>query len=278
LLGGMANSKRAAQALRQATAFIMREVDEIANIQRGLLPSPLPAIPGVEVAAIHQTFDRAGGDYYDVFPVYPPGHETGGEYNGPWAFLIADASGHGASAAVVIAMLSTLVHSRLRGVERPGELLEFVNKHLVTKPINGSFVTAFLLFYYPSARFARYASAGHNPPYIRHRDGTVRPLDAVGGVPLGIDRHARYADSELHLEVEDRILLYTDGITEARAPSGQLFGEERLEDAIRVSEPPAESLIELVLAAVRQHQSGQRPSDDQTMLALRITESATLST
>lgn len=271
LLGGMANSKRAAQELRQATALIMREVDEIANIQRGLLPSPLPIIPGVELAAVHQTFDRAGGDYYDVFPVYPPSHETGSEYSEPWAFLIADASGHGASAAVVIAMLSTLVHSRLRGVERPGELLEFVNNHLVTKPINGSFVTAFLVFYYPTARFARYASAGHNPPYVQHRDGSIRLLNAVGEVPLGIDRHAQYADAELHLQVGDRLLLYTDGITEARAPSGRLFGEERLEDAIRASDISAEALIDQVLLAVRQHQAGQRPSDDQTMLALRIT-------
>lgn len=269
LLGGMSNSKRATKELREATAFIHHEVDEIASIQRGLLPAPLPAIPGLELAAIHESFDRAGGDYYDIFPIGTIDGSKDDPHDGWWGVLIADASGHGPSAAVVVTMLSTLVYTRAHRDHGPGEMLEYLNRHIATKPIHSSFVTAFLMYYCPESRIARYACAGHNPPLLRS-NGEARWLDAVGSFPLGIDRGAWYEEAEVQLQPGDSLLLYTDGITEAKALSGEFFGEERLEHAILNGHNSAPDLIDTIRAHVRSHLLGQRPTDDQTMVALRV--------
>ena len=269
LLGGMSNSKRATQELIQATAQIHHEVDEIASIQRGLLPKPLPAIPGLEIAAVHESFDRAGGDHYDVFPVHINASAPRGEHAGPWGILIADASGHGPSAAVVVAMLSTLVYTYDRAAQGPGEMLEYLNKHIATKPIHSSFVTAFLMYYFPETRTLRYACAGHNPPLLRS-GGEARWLDAVGSLPLGIDYGAWYEEADVQLQPGDALLLYTDGITEAKALSGEFFGEDRLQHAIFNGHATANELVDNVRGQVRHHLLGQRPTDDQTMVALRV--------
>ncbi|MDZ4857839.1 MAG: PP2C family protein-serine/threonine phosphatase [Candidatus Hydrogenedentes bacterium] len=269
LLGGMTNSKRAAKELFEATAQIHHEVDEIASIQRGLLPSPLPAVPGVQLCAVHDSFDRAGGDYYDVFPVgLPEGADTA-DHAGPWGIMIADASGHGPSAAVVVAMLSTLLHARSRATQHPGELLGYLNRHLANKPIHGSFVTAFLMFYDPREREMQYACAGHNPPLL-NSGGTVQHLDAVGSFPLGIDRNARYENAKVQLKSGDTMLLYTDGITELRSSDGDFFGEERLERAMLHAAPGADTVIEAVRESMRNYQMGLRPADDQTMLTMHV--------
>ncbi len=269
LLGGMSNSKRATKELLEATAYIHHEVDEIASIQRGLLPAPLPPVPGLELAAIHESFDRAGGDYYDVFPIGPTDDSNPDEHAGQWGILIADASGHGPSAAVVVTMLSTLIYTRAHKEHGPGEMLEYLNRHIATKPIHSSFVTAFLLYYDPETRTMRYACAGHNPPLLRS-NGEAKWLDAVGSFPLGIDRGAWYEEAELQLQPDDALLLYTDGITEAKALSGEFFGEDRLQQAILNGHTSAPGLIETIRDRVRLHLLGQRPTDDQTMVALRV--------
>lgn len=269
LLGGMTNSKRAAKELLEATAYIHHEVDEIASIQRGLLPSPLPSVPGVQLAASHASFDRAGGDYYDIFPVGDsPAEEP---HNGRWGFIIADASGHGPSAAVVVAMLSTLLHSGPIRFERPGQLLEYLNRNLAVKPINNSFITAFAVLYDPDSRVAQYACAGHNPPFWRS-NGEVQTLDNVGSFPLAIERNTRFDDAEIKMAPGDTLLLYTDGITEAKNAHGDFFGENRLEQAVRDAAPGAKALIELVHERLRHHQLGHRPADDQTMLVVHVLE------
>ncbi|HRK35050.1 MAG TPA: PP2C family protein-serine/threonine phosphatase [Candidatus Hydrogenedentes bacterium] len=268
LLGGMTNSKRAAKELLEATAYIHHEVDEIASIQRGLLPSPLPEVPGLQFAASHDSFDRAGGDYYDVFPVGLPDGADPASHQGVWGILIADASGHGPSAAVVVAMLSTLLHTRSVNVTTPGELLAYLNRHLASKPIHGSFVTAFMMFYDPSNRRAQYACAGHNPPMLKQK-GEVSQLDAVGSFPLGIDPNSRYENAELQLESGDTVLLYTDGITELRTGLGDFFGEERLERILRESPPNPAAIIDSVKENLRIH-LGLRPADDQTMMVAQV--------
>lgn len=269
LLGGMSNSKRANKELLEATAYIHHEVDEIASIQRGLLPAPLPAVPGLELAAIHESFDRAGGDYYDIFPIRLEQGRDANEHGGEWGILIADASGHGPSAAVVVAMLSTLVHTRAHSAGSPGELLEFLNRHIATKPIHSSFVTAFLAFYHPESRVLRYACAGHNPPLVRTERG-MQWLNAVGSFPLGIDRGAWYEEADVRLKSGDVALFYTDGITEAKAHSGEFFGEDRLQAILSNGHTAAPALINTVRENLRVHLLGQRPADDQTMVALRV--------
>lgn len=269
LLGGMSNSKRAAKELLEATAYIHHEVDEIASIQRGLLASPLPRIASLQLAASHDSFDRAGGDYYDIFPVGVKSGAKLAEHDGEWGLIIADASGHGPSAAVVIAMASTLLHARINAFDNPGAMLEYINRHMASKPIHGSFVTAFLMYYDPRTRRARYACAGHNPPMVR-KNGAVQYLDGVGSFPLAIDSGARYHNADFQFDTGDTALLYTDGIIESRALSGDLFGEERLEKVLHECTTNAQCIIDLVKERLRLHQFGQRPNDDQTMLAMHV--------
>jgi sigma-B regulation protein RsbU (phosphoserine phosphatase) len=262
LLGNLTNTKRISKELREANAWIEREIDEIAGIQRGLLPQGPPCAPGIDAAAYYATFDRAGGDYYDIIRTGPN--------NGASVFIVADASGHGPSAAVVVAIASTLLHARPEHLGGPAELLTYLNRHLVRRRINQSFVTALVCMVDDERKRLTMSSAGH-PMAVLCRDGSARELPQAGGIPLGISLKADYVEAEYELREGDTLLMYTDGVTEARAPSGQQFGEERLLSALACSGSPGEC-IENILKVLREHEAGRRPTDDQTMLVLKMTQ------
>src|SRR5205814_10421494 len=116
-----------------ANAHILREIDHIAAIQRSMLPEPLPQIPGVVLDASYDTFDRAGGDYYDVVPLRRMGRGVQRDPYGPSCVLIADASGHGPSAAVVVAMMHAMMRTYPKEPRGPAELLHYFNQHLLAR-------------------------------------------------------------------------------------------------------------------------------------------------
>jgi phosphoserine phosphatase RsbU/P len=251
--------------LTVATEFIQSEVDRIAAIQKALLPPPRPVVPGLDVAAWSETYDRAGGDLYD-YTALSSGH---------WSFLIADASGHGPSAAVPAAILSTMLHTML---QRPGSplvppagLLAFANDQLVDRQIEHSFVTAFIAHWNPLARTLTYSRAGHNPPlFLRSRDLTIHELSEAGGLPLGIFAHAGYDQEELGLCPGDVLIMFSDGIVEAEDANGEQFGLEGLRKIL--ASTPRRSAQDLLIAtrsAVQTHQKNVRPLDDQTLMILR---------
>jgi sigma-B regulation protein RsbU (phosphoserine phosphatase) len=270
LMGGLTDVKRAHQSLQVATEYIERQVDEIASIQRGMLPPKLPEVPGLQLAATYATYDRAGGDFYDIFPL----RELSGAGcpNDPrWAFVIADASGHGPSAAVVIAMLTALLHAYPKKPEAPSEMLAHLNHYLLRKPINHSFITAFMGFYDPRDQSVTCAGAGHPMPLIRRSCGSVESLPAMDGIPLGILEEAHYADAGTRLDTNQCLLLYTDGVTEARPGSHDMFGEDRLVEALGACLGSPQETLDVIEARLREHEAGQRQEDDQTMLALQAT-------
>ena len=269
LMSGITNIKRANQELVLATEWIHREVDEIALIQQGLLPGAMPRIPGLSIAASHQSFDRAGGDLYDVFPLgrCP---ESATEQPGPWGIVIADVSGHGVAAAVIVAMVSTLIDVLAERVADPGQLLTQLNRHVAAKAINGNFVTAFLVVYDPETKAMSYASAGHHMPLLRDAGGAVRTLPQSDGIPLGIASTSRYESVPFALEPRQSLLLYTDGITESWSPKGSLFGEAALANALRLSNGDPAETIQAVTRALEAHQQGQSQTDDQAMVAIAL--------
>ncbi len=168
-----------AEQLDTALTEVNRELRAVADIQRSLLPSQLPEIPTLKLAAHYQTSKRAGGDYYDFLPM--------GE--GRWGLLVADVSGHGTPAAVMMAMTHCITHMRPSTLRQPSEFLEFLNQQLTSRYTSnsGHFVTAFFAIYEPETRTLTYASAGHNPPRLRRRNNrTVTPLDKANFLPLGI--------------------------------------------------------------------------------------------
>lgn len=252
------------EEVRNAYDAVDRELQVVSDIQRSLLPTAAPQIPGLTLAAYYQTSRRAGGDYYDFFPLA----------DGKWGLLIADVSGHGTPAAVVMAITHCIAHLFPSDRSSPGALLEFVNGHLTRRYTDHieAFVTAFYGVYSPDTRRLCYANAGHNPPrwwkcHLHRSD----PLDAARGLPLGVDANAHYPQAEIQLEEGDCLALYTDGITEAMNAAGTCFGVEALDAAIADScQWTAADRLEAILNAVRRHSDGVSPLDDQTLVMVAV--------
>lgn len=276
--------------LKAAYEALDRELSVVADIQRSLLPAQLPAIPGLDLAAHYQTSKRAGGDYYDLFPL--PEHK--------WGFLIADVSGHGTPAAVVMAIMHSIAHSYPGPADPPSEMMSYLNTKLTERYMgsSGTFVTAFYGIYDPATRRLTYSSAGHNPPRIvRARELAAVPaapgsgarrclaeqvhgLEEARSLPLGILVGEKYVESTVVLEPGDAVLFYTDGVTEAWNETGDMFGVDRLDDAIAAvtsgsldaamglgDAPPAQLLLRVVLNELNRFTGDHAADDDRTILA-----------
>lgn len=253
--------------LGEALATLDRELKVVGDIQRSLLPRELPTIPGFELAAYYQTSARAGGDYYDFFPLH----------GGGWGVFIADVSGHGTPAAVLMAITHAIAHAQPGTHKPPVELLMYLNRHLARSYThNGTFVTAFYAVLDPKARTLVYSTAGHNPPRLV-REGAIISLNEKGALPLGIVEDETYAQSQLKLERGDLLLLYTDGITESMAPpaggSRELFSVERLDKLLLdCGGSSAEQCIARIRNELAQFSKDTPQSDDQTLVAIRCSE------
>lgn len=258
--------------LREAGAWIEREVDQIAELQRTMLPSPIPRIPGLSIAASFKTFDRAGGDYYDLFPLSNGVERVPRAPDERWGLFIADASGHGPSAAFVVALLNGLLHAEPRAGQTPSTVLNYLNRHLLARNFVTSFVTAFYGIYDPVSRQFTYARAGHNPPAIKQPGvgGSVRWLDNVGGLPLGVVEDIHSVDGSLVLQPGQTLVLYTDGVVEELCPRNTMFTAERLARTLTECSGEPQALIDAVNRELIAHQAETRPDDDQTIVALRV--------
>jgi phosphoserine phosphatase RsbU/P len=252
--------------LELALAALDRELLAVGDIQRSLLPQQLPDIRGLSIAAHYLTSARAGGDYYDFFPLD----------GGAWGLFIADVAGHGTPAAVLMAITHAIAHAQPGVHTPPPHLLKFLNDHLVRSYTrSGMFVTAFYAVLDPATRTLTYATAGHNPPRLL-RGQEIIPLDKHAALPLGIETGQTYDQATIHLKSGDLLLLYTDGITEAMAPlngqtTRQLFGVERLDHVLRRcggKNTPAHC-IEEIKADLAAFCRNAPAKDDQTLIAIR---------
>lgn len=262
LFGRATNNLLAAKRLREAHAQIDHELKRVAHLQRLLLPREFPRIPGVDVAASYSTAARAGGDYYDFFDLG----------DGRWGLWISDVSGHGALAAVVMAMLRTLLHARCQCESAPGRVLHEINHHLSreTQRLPGLFVTAFYGIYDPRDGCLRYASAGHNPPLLVDKKNAVRELDSAQSIPLAVLPEAEFPEAEDRLAPGDTLLLYTDGITEAMNAAGEYYGRDRLLSCVREDVPNAQHIVDCVTCKLMAFTGNGQQNDDQTLVAMRV--------
>jgi sigma-B regulation protein RsbU (phosphoserine phosphatase) len=251
--------------LSAALSALDRELQVVGDIQRSLLPQTLPKTPGFEMATYYSTSARAGGDYYDFFPLKDDG----------LGVFIADVSGHGTPAAVLMAITHAIAHAKPGSQTPPIELLRYLNKRLAGSYTRGrSFVTAFYAVLDPASKTLCYSRAGHNPPrLVRGRE--ILSLEENGALPLGIFDAQPYTQSTVALEKGDLLLLYTDGITEATGPvqSGkprELFGVERLDDLLSsCAGSSAEDCIQRIRAALAEFCKDAQQVDDQTLIAMR---------
>lgn len=250
------------QAVKEAYEAVDYELRTVADIQKSLLPPSVPRVPGLDVAVHYQTAKRAGGDYYDFFPLP----------DGKLGVLVADASGHGAPAAVLMAIAHSIAHTLPDPPVRPGELLTHLNAHLTRRYTRqtGNFMTAFYAVFDPTAGTISYASAGHNPPrLVRAADGSRAVLNRAQSLPLGIKPDERYPEQVVPLHTGDRVVFFTDGVIEAVSADGDVYGPDRLDDSIG---GPTESSEALLLAALREFNrftEGVPVADDRTLVVVR---------
>lgn len=251
-----------AQQLQTAYAELDHEMRRVAHIQRSLLPPQLPNIAGLDIAVSYKTAARAGGDYYDFFDLG----------DGRWGVLIADVSGHGTPAAVVMAMLRTMLHAQCYQCATPSEMLCQANRQLCdhSDRFSGTFVTAFYAIYDPRDASLRYSCAGHNPPLLVDGKARVRELGDVPALPLAVEASCHFPENSLTLSPGDTLLLYTDGITEAINDRDEMYGLDRLLSCVCEDVPNAQHIIDCVVHKLMAFTQDLPQFDDQTLLALRV--------
>jgi sigma-B regulation protein RsbU (phosphoserine phosphatase) len=257
LLVRAASNLLLARQLREAYRNLDRELQLVGRMQRHLLPAQLPCIEGLELGASYVTCSRAGGDYYDVLPLP----------DGQWGLFLADVSGHGTPAMVVMAMLRTLLHSFPGPLRPPGPVLAYLNRHLVEGVPEGMFATAFYGVYDCHRRQLCYACAGHAPPRLRRGRYCVSAAPNTSGLPLGVLPQETWSEGEIGLQPGDALLLYTDGIVEGQNQAGEMFGPERLDAALRLGPSRAAGLVKHIERHYRDFCQGAPDRDDRTLLA-----------
>jgi serine phosphatase RsbU (regulator of sigma subunit) len=215
---------------REAESELLRHEEErrIARvIQQGLLPKVMPTLPGFQISGRSLTANDVGGDCFDFFPLLvDQGQESLG-------VLVADASGHGISSALLVGQTRAYLRALALACTDIGTLLTLSNRRLATDIRADHFVTLFLMRLDPRDRYVLYASAGHCPGYVLDRRGRTKAVLASTGVPLGIDFSEFPTGPAVALGPGEQVFLFTDGITEATSPAGDLFGLERTLDVIR---------------------------------------------
>lgn len=260
LLGRAASNLNLTQQLQEAYRQLDHEMQQVGQTQRQLLPSVLPEIDGLELGASYITSSRAGGDYYDALPLP----------NGQWGLFLADVSGHGTPAAVVMAILHTLLHAYPGAPVSPNEVFAHINQHLLAVAPEGMFATAFYGVYTPSQRRLLYAVAGHPPARLRRGPHAVRGLETRPGLPLGVQGDYAWTELEVTLAPGDMLLLYTDGILEGTNVADVPFGLARLDDALRLGPPRADALVRHIERQYRSFCDGVADFDDRTLLAVVV--------
>src|SRR5581483_11918820 len=235
------------------------EVQLARQIQQAFIPENLPEHPEWELAARWKTARQVGGDFYDVIEL--PNRKLG--------LFIADVADKGMPAALFMALTRTLVRAAVIETPSPAEALRRVNDLLMPDTRQGMFVTAVYAVLDQETGDFTYANAGHNPPLWIRADGQLEKLTRTG-VALGVVESGLMSQKTIRLAAGESLLLYTDGLTEAFSPEGDLFGEERLLEAIRSDgASSASELLDKVEARVNEFMGARPPSDDLTMLAVR---------
>ncbi len=229
------------------------------RIQQRLLPGEPPSIPGLQLAGVSVPARQVGGDYYDFLPLG----------DGQLLFIMADVSGKGAPAALLMSSIRAALHSMLPGCTDLAEIAGRLNRFIHGSTGMTEFATAFLGLLDASTGRLCYVNAGHEHPYLLRDDGNFDRL-REGGLMLGAFPETSYEEATVHLKDGDLLFLFTDGLTEAHDPAEEMFGEERCMDGLRVSAgaDPA-GMLSSQLANVKTFVRGAEPSDDITLIAIR---------
>ncbi len=246
--------------LRRSRDRLERELVSAGDMQRFILPATLPSTPSVSFAAFYQPSRNAGGDYFDVLDLG----------DGRFGVIVADVSGHGAPAAIVMAMIRAVVHSYPGVPEDPPAVLHHLNRHFRYLWDTAMFATGIYAVLDTNRRVLRASCAGHPAPFlIRHGAASPLPIEPVlallwnelGDVPC----------VECALQSGDRVVFFTDGITDRQAPDETMFEDDRLRATLSPFDGlDPRAIVDRTMAELDAFARGHEPDDDQTLLVVGI--------
>src|SRR5580693_5399083 len=239
------------------------EISIAREVQNQLFPSSLPSVPGVEIEAICKAARSVSGDYYDFIQLSPT-HV---------AIAIADISGKGISAALLMASLQAALRSQMLtdGSERlsTAELVARLNKHLVRNTGDDRFATFFIAVYDSATRTLRYTNAGHLPSFLISKDAALH-LD-IGGMVLGVDEDCCYDEGRVSVPRDSLLVGYSDGLVEPENVYGEEFGIKRLQQAaVYVQESAPRVVAEALMNAAEEWAGTPEQADDMTVIVARL--------
>lgn len=235
------------------------------EIQQRLLPKAAPKLTGYEIAAINIPTHQVGGDYFDYFPID----------SNRYLLTIADVSGKGIPAAIIMSNLQATLHALMTAEVPIEQIVARINNFVYANTTADKFITCFIAVLDAARNTLTYVNAGHNPPYFFNENGAAnggfRLLDK-GGLLLGMFPGARYEAETIALQNGDWVLMYTDGVSEAKNASDEDFSEHRIETVIRerlaAKDSSAAAMLDAITSAVRRFTAGEPQSDDITLLSL----------
>jgi phosphoserine phosphatase RsbU/P len=247
------HNARRFQQEQQQREQMTREAREARVIQQALLPKTCPSIPGFTVSGLSIPVGAVGGDWYDFIPMD----------KGRWGLVLADVSGKGTAAALLMSATRGILRSLAEAACTPGEVLAKLNRLLVEDFPAGRFVTMVYAVLDPLKRTLTFANAGHPRPLLM-TDRSARFLDVERGIPLGLGL-GEFSEVEVNLPVGSCLVFYSDGITEAENQRDEEYGLARLQEHFSRTDTSAESLLD----DVRSFADGSGLRDDASVILVK---------
>ena len=252
---------RLAEEVRRQRDEYEHDLILASQVQRQVLPKPL-VCPALELAAAMQTAQLLGGDYYDFFQISEDVVDV----------VIADVSGHGAAASLLMPSLAVALRLRARELSGPSAILQDLDRVLKQITNTATFVTMFYARFNQASRTLEYANGGHNPPLLlQSKSGKSVQLEGGGGPIMGILPEPQFSNTVVALDHGDILTLFTDGVTEQENEAGEEFSIERLEEVVRKREgEPAAALVANITEAVSAFAGEKAQADDLTVVVVKV--------
>ncbi len=253
------------QPARSTRQDLAQELAAAAKIQAELLPAKMPHLPGWDFAARLEPALETSGDFYDIIPLA----------NNHWGLVIADVSDKGMGAALFMALSSTLIRTyAIQYPTLPALSISTVNERILNDSRSGMFVTAFYAVLEPVSGRLRYVNAGHNPPLLISAGRAGKQTDRLRatGMALGVMGDMLWKQKVVRVLPGDVLVMYTDGLTDARNPHGHFYDEGRLQNVIRRANGSAQEILEAILADLTAFTGEASRFDDVTLLVVRRTK------